>query len=607
VAIALAQVVKASGNNVTSVTTGTITTGASGSKFLLLAGGNDSGASYSASDSKSNSYSAIGSQQLNGILRQAAFVSEGTGDASHSGTITGGGGEYLTVFFAEVTGAAASAYDSGSLVQNTGAWSATTGTFAQANNLAISFLSAYTDANSAFTESTGNWTIAIQEQDGVTNWPGALGRRTTSATTAVSTTWANAAGASFLCLTAFGLKESAAVSTTGRPLQLPRSMGPIGERTGKRGLIMRALFPPRGMGSPQPAAVDVTATLAVTDATDTLASTTTEQDTASLTATDATDTLSSSVAVLVVANLTATDATDTVSSVAAALVTVNLSATDDTDTLSSTASIAAAGVVASLDATDATDSLTATAAVAVGAALAATDATDALAATAALTVAASLSVADAADTLAASSVSAITAALTATDAQDTLSAATAVLVVASAAATDAADTLAASATTAGPVTVTLAVTDAPDTLSATLTTQEAAPAGHGSEIGGNERRRIREVSVKPILQRVLEARSERRVKPAKERQQKRAKAIEQQAAELVLQQPDASEQRLRELMAQWMAQRPVLPFAASPMDLFLSQIAFRLQQMQALETAAALLQAAEDEDDEDALIALLMA
>ncbi|WP_162588321.1 hypothetical protein [Variovorax sp. RA8] len=114
------------------------------------------------------------------------------------------------------------------------------------------------------------------------------------------------------------------------------------------------------------------------------------------------------------------------------------------------------------------------------------------------------------------------------------------------------------------------------------------------------------VSFKPLLQRILEARAERRVKPAKERAAKRAKVIEVQAAELVLQH-DGAEERFRELMAGWLAQRPVIPSVVAevdPMQLFMAQVAFRIQQMQAEEQARARLAA---QDEEEALIALLLA
>lgn len=105
-----------------------------------------------------------------------------------------------------------------------------------------------------------------------------------------------------------------------------------------------------------------------------------------------------------------------------------------------------------------------------------------------------------------------------------------------------------------------------------------------------------EVYRKPILQRVLEARAPK-VKPVKERAAKRAKDIEVRAAQIVVSgaQPSMLEQMTRE----WMAQRPYIPPKAQGIpleDLFLAQVAFRIQQLDLLK----------DQDDEEAIIALLL-
>ncbi|WP_143694603.1 hypothetical protein [Variovorax sp. JS1663] len=171
-------------------------------------------------------------------------------------------------------------------------------------------------------------------------------------------------------------------------------------------------------------------------------------------------------------------------------------------------------------------------------------------------------------------------------------------------------TAAAGAATAGTLTAVAAtrstmVPAAGQATTSTMTTggqPQPAPGGMGFEMVGG----VREVSFKPLLQRVLDARAERRVKPAKERAQKRAKAFEVEAARLVLE-DDGAEMRFRDLMAGWLAQRPVLPpmfDRLDPMQLFMAQVAFRIQQMQAEEQARARLA---DQDEEEALLALLLA
>lgn len=126
---------------------------------------------------------------------------------------------------------------------------------------------------------------------------------------------------------------------------------------------------------------------------------------------------------------------------------------------------------------------------------------------------------------------------------------------------------------------------------------------------GPTRRRAQTVYRKPILQRVLEERYPK-VKPKKERAQRRAKKIELEAAALVLEKPITGDSRFAELGRQWMRQGPVLPPALAqinPMDLFAAQVAFRIRQQQMEDQALRMLAARRAQDEEDALIALLLA
>lgn len=137
-----------------------------------------------------------------------------------------------------------------------------------------------------------------------------------------------------------------------------------------------------------------------------------------------------------------------------------------------------------------------------------------------------------------------------------------------------------------------------------------APAGRN---GGAEftkgRGPVPTRSFTPILQRMLEARG-RKVKPQGERRQVRAKTIEVEAADAIL--DGADEQAMRDAMARWLAQGIVLPAGADPLDLFLAQVLFRLQQRRIAEqqaedmaVRAALERAARQEND--AVMALLLA
>lgn len=120
------------------------------------------------------------------------------------------------------------------------------------------------------------------------------------------------------------------------------------------------------------------------------------------------------------------------------------------------------------------------------------------------------------------------------------------------------------------------------------------------------RRRLPERTVKPMLVRAMERRLQN-VKPPKERAAVRAKAIEFEAAALVL--DGATQREIAPLLQQWEAQRPYIPpqLADVPtLDVFLSQVGFRIEQAQAQKTALEAIATARRQD-EDALLALLLA
>ena len=131
----------------------------------------------------------------------------------------------------------------------------------------------------------------------------------------------------------------------------------------------------------------------------------------------------------------------------------------------------------------------------------------------------------------------------------------------------------------------------------------ATPARASVEVVQTVGRTIRHVTHEPLLQRILRARREERVKPAKERAAKRAKVIEVKAAYAALE--GAGDDTFQELLREWVAQRPVLKFAEEPPQAFMAQVAFRIQQLQAEQEAIAAIQAAQRE--EEAVLALLFA
>lgn len=134
----------------------------------------------------------------------------------------------------------------------------------------------------------------------------------------------------------------------------------------------------------------------------------------------------------------------------------------------------------------------------------------------------------------------------------------------------------------------------------------AAPgggSGAGFEMG--PRREIQTRHFKPLLQRVLEARYPR-VKPAKERAAKRAKAIEVEAAQLIAD-DGLAQARFDELMRQWAGEGIAVPSGIDLRSLFEAQVGFRLRQMALDNLARQALAAQRARDEEDSLMALLLA
>ena len=125
----------------TSVTTSSITTSATGSTFVLLIG--VTATLNTISDSKSNSYTTIGSNTSAwGVTNIRAYVTNGTGGASHTFTVTTTGGACISIIAIEITGADTTASLDKSAQGNDGATpfdSPDTATLAQANEMLIGY------------------------------------------------------------------------------------------------------------------------------------------------------------------------------------------------------------------------------------------------------------------------------------------------------------------------------------------------------------------------------------------------------------------------------------------------------------------------------------
>lgn len=198
----------------TSPTTGAVTTQVSGSTFIIYVGTATGNTIGTPTDSKSNTYTPLGSEQAVGALNICrVFVKEnGTGGSGH--TASSGAGAFTSIIFLEITGAATASYDSGSLAQaddTTSPYQVTSGTLAQAAELLIAAIcSDSIVGGSTFSESTG---FTIQEQDaaGDVGANMALATKVVASTSAVTPSFTNLSGGiTDTKLTIFGLKEAVA-------------------------------------------------------------------------------------------------------------------------------------------------------------------------------------------------------------------------------------------------------------------------------------------------------------------------------------------------------------------------------------------------------------
>jgi hypothetical protein len=343
VAIAIALVGARGSNGGTSTTTTAGTTAASGSTFLIaISHGAAQGNPLTVTDNKGNTFSKVGlTYGSSGGARELWIAENGTGGASHTATVTFASGEATTIYLLEITGASSPGVDAA-----TGRDNVTThdlvitvpasGNFAQADELLVAIVGASDGGTVVYSDTSATWTKVSEEQDGNTFWSSAVFSRVIGAITPIVTAFSNNNPAgSFLSGPVISIKQAAA-----------------------------------GGG--------VTATLNITDDSDTTIATASIASTAAFSTSDALDTLSSDGTVVtpdgvfqpgfqpgfqgvsggggggVTATLSLTDAGDSVSASVGVAISSILSRTDTLDTVSSGASI---GISATANLSDATDSV----------------------------------------------------------------------------------------------------------------------------------------------------------------------------------------------------------------------------------------------------------
>lgn len=202
-----------SAGSATTLTSGSVTSAASGSTFVVFIQADST--LNTPSDSKGNTYTAVTAQTTNsGINSRMYYCQNGTGGASHTFTFTTGGSANLSIYALEILGGLTSGIldQQNSILDSASPYTVTTPTTTQAAELAVACLS----GNSAVTpathaESTG-YTKQCEVTTGGPDWPGALYTKVLSATGAQTPSFTEASSSTggVHCAT---FKEASATDT----------------------------------------------------------------------------------------------------------------------------------------------------------------------------------------------------------------------------------------------------------------------------------------------------------------------------------------------------------------------------------------------------------
>lgn len=228
----------ASSSNTVTTVSGTST--ASGSTFLVFVAW-DNGVNISSvpTDSKSNTYVALGTEQLDGVGGRCRVYRciNGTGGTSHTATASFSGTAFPTIHLIECTGVdTTSPIDIVVQASGTGGSSGisstiNTGTLNSANQVVVGLAAMNSRSTGTYTSST--LTLISDESDITQYWTSAVAKTVVTATTSVACTFSAGNNNGLAGLWAVTLKESTGGgggSTELPPFTMPPMIPPMGAR-----------------------------------------------------------------------------------------------------------------------------------------------------------------------------------------------------------------------------------------------------------------------------------------------------------------------------------------------------------------------------------------
>lgn len=205
-----------SGSN--TVSTGAGTTQATGSTFLICTSFDPGVTDNTPTDSKSNTYTRIGTAQTGNAKVTMYKCENGTGGASHSATHTFSGSAFPTCHLIEITGALAASFDQTAQgIDGSGSpWTLTSPTLSQANEVVVAMVESNGSGGANGDYSSSNFTILSSEPDFSNFWTSGVAKLVVAATTAVTPSFTraneNTSATCGLILATF--KEGAAAAAT---------------------------------------------------------------------------------------------------------------------------------------------------------------------------------------------------------------------------------------------------------------------------------------------------------------------------------------------------------------------------------------------------------